>query len=182
MSCFPQVSFPVQSSVPEWEIQLVFRNGHTIPDGICRIPVPFPIPLLGPEIPYSNSQCSHCSFTFHIPVFNPLLMSTNSTFHSHSPRFFHYNFPNTFFGVSSTAYDFLLRLSVICIGMNWRESDTMWNPQIQHPFDHQSGNSILYSGMRIQFHMKFSVFQFHSQYSFWVKKFHIPIPNAAIAI
>ena len=46
----------------------------------------------------------------------------------------------------------------------------------------RSGKSTLYSGMGIQFHMEFSVFQFHSQSHFWVKKFHIPIPNPVIAL
>ena len=64
----------------EREIHLVFRNGNTIPHGIFRIPIPFPILFLGRKIPYSNSQSSHCSLKFHIPNFNPLIAFWNSTF------------------------------------------------------------------------------------------------------
>ena len=46
----------------------------------------------------------------------------------------------------------------------------------------QSGKSTSYPGMGIQFHMEFSVFQFHSQSSFWTEKFHIPNPNPVIVI
>ena len=46
----------------------------------------------------------------------------------------------------------------------------------------ESGKSTLYSGMGIQFHMEFSVFQFHSQSHFWVDKFHTTIPNPIFAL